>query len=493
MNRTKTVQTVFHLLGSLIIIQGFILLLPLILVFLYHEHSLIHAFLLPSLLSFFIGFVLQKYTRSGAISLLQSLLICGMAWIVLAFFSCMPFYLGVKTTFLDAYFETVSGLTTTGITLFTDIEILPRSIIFWRCFIQWLGGLGILTFFLAITFRSNYTYFQLFSAETHKIESTRPTPGIFNTIIILWTIYVFFTVCEVVTLKILGLSLFDSFCHTFTTLSTGGFSTYNASIDHFRRAGFTHYRAIEYVFTFFMFLGGINFLLHYKVLTGRFKDVRNNSEMRYFLAIILFSTVFILLDHYRHISGLSLDTLEEDFRHTIFTVVSILTTTGYGTIDINEQFFPAMSKQLFLIMMLVGGCVGSTGGGIKVLRITILFKAFKEQMKKIRLPRKALSEVIIDRSIVPDSELKRIAGLFFGWLFLILIGGLITAFFTDLGSWEAFSGMFSAIGNIGPCYISVQQMSELPVIVKLTYIFGMLAGRLEILPILIIFSYRAWK
>ena len=468
-------------------------MLPLILVFLYHEHWLIYAFLLPSLLSFFIGFVLQKYTRPGVISLLQSLLICGMAWIVLAFFSCMPFYLGVKTTFLDAYFETVSGLTTTGITLFTDIEILPRSILFWRCFIQWLGGLGILTFFLAITFRSNYTYFHLFSAETHKIESTRPTPSIFKTIIILWTIYLFFTVCEVITLKILGLSLFDSFCHTFTTLSTGGFSTYNASIDHFRRAGYTHYKAIEYVFIFFMFLGGINFFLHYKILTGRFKDVRNNSEMRYFLAIILFSTVLILLDHYRHISYLSLDKLEEDFRHTLFTVVSILTTTGYGTIDINEQFFPAMSKQLFLIMMFVGGCVGSTGGGIKVLRITILFKAFKEQMKKIRLPRKALSEVIIDRSIVPDSELKRIAGLFFGWLFLILIGGLITAFFTDLGSWEAFSGMFSAIGNIGPCYISVQQMSELPVIVKLTYIFGMLAGRLEILPVLIIFSYRAWK
>ena len=493
MKRVQTVQIVFHLLGSLIIIQGFLLLIPLIIVFLYHEYELINVFLFPSFLSFVIGFLLQKYTAHGAVSLLQSLLICGMAWIVLSLFSCMPFYLGAKTTFVDAYFETVSGLTTTGITLFTNIEILPRSILFWRSFIQWLGGLGILTFFLAITFRSNITYFQLFSAESHKIDSSRPTPGIFNTVVILWAIYLFFTVCEVVTLKILGLSLFDAFCHTFTTLSTGGFSTYNASIDHFRKAGFAHYRTIEYVFTFFMLLGGINFLLHYKVLTGKFKDVRNNFELKCFLAIILFSTVLIMLDHHRHISYLSFDRLEEDFRHTIFTVVSIITTTGYATTDINAPFFPAMSKQLFLIMMLIGGCVGSTGGGIKVMRIAILFKAFTGQIKRLILPKKALSDVVMDSSIVSESELKRITGLFFGWLFLLLIGGLITAFFTDLKSWEAFSGMFSAVGNIGPCYISVKQMSELPVIVKMTYIFGMLAGRLELLPVLIIFSYRAWK
>ncbi len=493
MKRTHTVQIVFHLLSSLIIIQGFLLLIPLIPVFLYNELSLIKAFLIPSFLSFAIGFLLQKYTRPGAISFLESMLICGIAWIVLAFFSCIPFCLGSDTSFVDAYFETVSGLTTTGITLFTDIEILPKSIIFWRSFIQWLGGLGILTFFLAITFRSDHTHFQLFSAESHKIDSSRPAPGIFNTVLILWSIYILFTVCQVVTLKILGLSLYDAFCHTFTTLSTGGFSPYNASIDHFRRAGFAHYKAIEYVFTIFMLLGGISFLLHYKVLTGKFKDVRNNSELKYFLSIILFSTVIILLDHYRHVSDFSLERLEADFRHTIFTVVSILTTTGYGTVDINDPFFPAMSKQMFLIMMLVGGCVGSTGGGIKVLRIVILFKAFIGQIKKVRLPRKALSEVIVDRSIVPETELKRVTGLFLGWLFLLLIGGFITAFFTNLGVIESFSGMFSALGNIGPCYISVRQMAELPVIVKFTYIIGMLAGRLEILPVLIIFNYKAWK
>ena len=174
-------------------------------------------------------------------------------------------------------------------------------------------------------------------------------------------------------------------------------------------------------------------------------------------------------------------------------MVSLITTTGFGTRDLSDSFFPAMSKQLFLILMLIGGCVGSTGGGIKVLRIAILFKAFKGQIAKLRLPRRALSEVVIDRHIVPDFEIKRITGLFYGWLFLIMIGGFVTAFFTNLGGWASFSGMFSAVGNIGPCYISVQKMSELPATVKLTYIFGMLAGRLELLPILLIFSPKAWR
>jgi trk system potassium uptake protein TrkH len=491
--RTDTVQTVFHVLGFLIAIHGFLLLIPVIPAAFYGELALVHAFVIPSSVSFVVGFFLIKFIKPGSIRYLQSMLICGMGWIVLSVFGCIPFHLGSEMSFLDAYFETVSGITTTGITLFTNIEALPRSILFWRGFIQWIGGLGILTFFLAITFRSDNTYFRLFAAESHKIDSSRPTPGIFNTVLILWGLYTFLTMSEVIVLKLLGLSLFDAVCHSFTTLSTGGFSTYNASIDHFRRAGFANYRAIEYAITFFMFLGGVNFLLHYKVLRGRVKDVSRNIELRYFVAFILCSIVLIMVDHHRHVSPISLGTLEEDFRHTIFTVISILTTTGYGTTDINEPFFPAMSKQIFLVLMLVGGCVGSTGGGIKVLRIVILLKVFMAQIERVRLPRKAVSEAVVEYKVVPNAELKRVIGLFCGWLFLLMVGGLVSAFFTELGSWEAFSGMFSALGNIGPCYISVQQMSELHPVVKLTYMFGMLAGRLEILPVILLFSSRAWK
>lgn len=493
MKLSKTVHTVLNLLGSLIIIQGFLLLIPLLFILLFHEYAQLKSFLIPSILCFSVGIILQKFFKEGTAFYLQSILICGTAWIVLSLFGCLPFYIGTGSTFLDSYFETVSGFTTTGITLFTDIEILPKSILFWRSFIQWLGGLGILTFFLAITFRSNHPYFQLFSAESHKIDSSRPTPSIFRTIIILWSLYILFTCTEIIALYILGVGFFDAICHSLTTISTGGFSPYNAGIGHFHQTGYTHWKTIEYVITFFMFLGGINFLIHYKILTGKFSAVKGNIELNYFLTFIIIATVLIMLDHYIHFYDFSIETLEGCFRQAIFSVVSIITTTGFVTTDINSPFFPAMSKQIFLILMFIGGCVGSTGGGIKVVRITILFNTFIGQIKKLRMPRKAFYEVVIDHRIIPEEEIKRVTGLFFGWLFLILIGGFITALFTNLGGWEAFSGMFSAIGNIGPCYISIQQMSELPAIVKITYIFGMLAGRLEILPILMIFYYKAWK
>jgi len=493
MTRTDTVRTVFHLLGILLIIFCPLMLIPLVPAFIYKEFALIKVFFIPSIISLAIGLLLRRFVQPGTARYLQSLLVCGMAWVVLSVFASIPFWLGAHMSFLDAYFETVSGFTTTGITLFTNIESLQKSILFWRGLIQWLGGLGILTLFLAITFSSDNTYFRLFSAESHKVESSRPSPSIYKTVVILWGIYGMFTLLEVLVLQTLGVGLFDAVCHSFTTLSTGGFSTYDASIDHFRRAGYSNYRAIEYAITFFMFLGGVNFLLHHKVLTGNFRDVRRNPEFRWFITIILVTTLLIMADHYRRFSGSQTISLETVFRNSIFTVVSLLTTTGYGTTDINDPFFSAMSKQIFLVLMLIGGCVGSTGGGIKVFRIMILLKAFTLQIIKARLPRKAVTGIVIDYTIIPAKEYRRLTGLFSGWLLLILIGGLITAFFTNLGSLESVSGMFSAIGNIGPCYITVKQMSELPAIVKLAYIFGMLAGRLEILPVLLIFNFRAWR
>jgi trk system potassium uptake protein TrkH len=368
---------------------------------------------------------------------------------------------------------------------------MAKSVLFWRSLIQWLGGLGILTLFLAVTFRSNGAYYQLFSAESHKIDSSRPTPSIYKTVLILWSLYGAFTVLEFVILTGLGMKVFDAACHSLTTLSTGGFSPYDESIDYFRQAGYTHYRAIEYTITFFMLLGGINFLLHFKIITGQFREVSRNTELRFFLFLIAASTALILIDHYH--SATESASHEANFRHSIFTVVSIITTTGFGTVDINDVFFPAMARQILLIFMLFGGCVGSTAGGIKTLRVYVLFKLFTLQIRRLVVPRKALSEVVIEGRIFPDSEIKRITGLVFGWILLIAVGGFLGAALTHLNSWQAFSGMFSAVGNIGPCYFSVKEMSELPLVVKLSYIFGMLAGRLEILPVLLLFSRRAWR
>jgi len=489
----RTIHTVFHNLGKLMILEGIFFFIPLIYSLLAGETSQTKYFVISSTLSFFFGLLFLKIFREGIIYFIESLLIVGVSWILLAVFASLPFSLSTGKSFIDGYFEAVSGLTTTGITIFTNIESLSKSVILWRSLIQWFGGLGILTLFLAITFKSNNAYFRLFSAESHKIDSARPTPSIFKTVIILWSIYGVFTIIEIIVLKIFGMNIFDAINHSLTTLSTGGFSPYDASIQHFKNAGYHYYKEIEYVITFFMFLGGVNFLLHFKLFTGKIKDVFKDLEFRVFLLIIFSSVSLILLSHYVNIGSFSIKNFESDFRHTIFTVVSITTTTGFGTTDINSAFFPALAKQIILILMLIGGSVGSTAGGVKVLRITVLFKLFKKEIQRLRLPKKAISKLVINGKIFPTDEIKRITGLFFGWLFLIFIGAMITALFSDLNAWQSFSGMFSAVGNIGPFYFSVEQMSKLPDIVKITYIFGMLAGRLEILPVILIFSRKAWK
>jgi trk system potassium uptake protein TrkH len=475
------------------ILEGFFFIIPIIFAFFTGESNQIKYFLIPAFLSIILGYIFIKFFNEGKIYFIESLLICGVSWIILAIFAGLPFTLSSGESFIDGYFEAVSGLTTTGITIFTNIESLSKSVILWRSMIQWFGGLGILTLFLAITFKSNNAYFRLFSAESHKIDSARPTPSIFKTVIILWSIYGLFTITEAILLKTFGMNLFDAINHSLTTLSTGGFSPYDSSIQHFKNSGYHYYKEIEYIITFFMFLGGVNFLLHYKALTGKIKSIFKDIEFKVFLFIILSSTILILSNHYIDISRFSLHSLEKDFRHTIFTVISITTTTGFGTTDINSSFFPAMAKQIILILMLIGGSVGSTAGGIKVLRITVLVKLFKKEIQRLRLPKKAISKLVINKRIFPVSEIKRITSLFFGWLLLIFIGAMITAAFSDLSAWQSFSGMFSAVGNIGPFYFSVEMMSKLPDIVKLTYIFGMLAGRLEILPVLLIFSRKAWK
>jgi trk system potassium uptake protein len=491
MRINKNVSTVIYNLGSLAIVIGILLFLPVFFALAIGESYIIKSFVSSGVIAIFIGIIFKLLFKSYPLKLRGSLLICGLGWILLCVFAALPFYLETDKNFLDCYFETVSGFTTTGITLFTDIEVLDKTIILWRSFIQWLGGLGIITFFLAISYKSQVGSYHLLSAESHKIDSLRLTPSVKRTAIILWGVYLGLTLLMVIILKILGLSFFDSFNHSMTALSTGGFSPYNSSIGHFQIAGYSNYRAIEYVTIFFMFLGGVNFVLHYKFLTLRFKSFFGNRELQIFILIIVVTTLLTFLNLFSRSKGFR-DT-EGMFRDSLFTVVSIVTTTGFGTRDIATDYFPSFSKQIFLILMVIGGSIGSTAGGIKVHRLVILFRLFGQQIKKVRLPRTALSLVRYQGKIVSLEEIQRIAGLFTGWLVFLIVGGLITSYFSNLDPWESFSGMFSAMGNIGPCFFTVQEMSELPPIVKITYIFGMLAGRLEILPMVLIFNPKAWK
>jgi trk system potassium uptake protein TrkH len=504
-NRYQTFHVVLNVLGSLYIFLGFFLLIPLVVVFLSGEIQLglrtALGFLLPSLFAFALGVLCRVLFRPGRPSGIQAMLICSLGWLGFSAIGAFPFVIGIGASFLNGFFEAMSGFTTTGITMFTGLDEMPRSILFWRSLTQWVGGLGILTFFLAVTSRGA-TGYSLFGAESHKIETGRPVPGLANTLKILWSIYAGFTALIFLALVLAKMSFFDSLCHSFTALSTGGFSPHDGSIEYYRLSGYVHFVWIEYILIVGMLMGGTNFLIHYRVLNGNGKALFDNTEMKYWWSLILLFVILIFGERFVKLGSMAgvpfghphfWGRIEQNFRIVLFQVSSIITTTGFGTRDIGAPFFGQMARQLFLVMMVIGGCVGSTGGGLKVLRVSILIKLIKRELFRLRSPLRSISSVVIDGKPVTTNEIYRISGLFFTWVSLLLVGGGVTAFLSRHGAFESFSGMFSALGNIGPCYISVGKMGQLHAVIKVVYIFGMLAGRLEILPVLLLFSRKAWK
>lgn len=489
------------------LVLGVLLLTPLVFTALgWHKPSenwrTLAAFIVPSAASIVTGLMLRTMFKQHGIDTTASMLFCAVGWLAASAFGAIPFVIALPVSYLDAYFEAMSGFTTTGITLFAGLDAMPQSILFWRAFTQWLGGIGILSFFLLIIYGTSGAH-QIFGAESHKISSGRPTPGLFGTLKILWSIYALFTVLAAAAYALEKMPVFDAICHSLTTLSTGGFSPHDASIAYYRINGHANYRLIEYTAVFFMMLGGMNFLVHHRLLTGDIKALWDNLEIRYWWRLILAFTGVIIIEHlYKsgaltrlltRSSSMTLADFENIFRTTIFQVISILTSTGFATRDIGGDFFGAASRQLFLVMMVIGGCVGSTAGGLKVLRVAILNRLMIRELFKIRTSSRAVSSLVIDKKSIGDDEVHRIAALFFTWVAFLLVGGAITALLSSHGPWKSLSGMFSAVGNIGPCYISAQQMIEIHPLVKITYILGMLAGRLEILPVLLLFSRKSWK
>jgi len=443
----------------------------------------------PSALSFVLGAGLWGVGRKGRLDGRGAILVCALAWIALSAMGALPFCFALGMGYLDAFFETVSGFTTTGITMLAGLDVMPRSILFWRSFIQWLGGLGILAFFLTVVSAGPSDH-RLFAAESHKVFGRRPAPSIFRTLRILWCIYAGLTALTALALIVWGMGVFDAVCHAFTSLSTGGYSPHDASIAYYRQVGFEHYVAIEYTLIVAMVLGGTNFFIHYRLVCGELKALWDNLEVKLWWGILAGATALVMLDHSLR-QGLG--DAGQTFRDSLFQVVAIGTTTGYATRDIGSPYFPALARQVFLVLMVIGGCVGSTGGGIKVLRVGVLFKMIARQVRRVNRPPSVVSLLAVDGEVLDPEEVRRVAGLFFAWVVLLVLGGGISAFLSELGPLDAASGMFSALGNIGPSYIPVRQMAQLHPIIKLTYIAGMLAGRLEVLPILVLFSRRTWR
>ena len=494
---------VLSVLGSLFLLLGGFLLVPLVVALVSRElnRGIVLAFVLPSSLAFSLGILFRAAFPRKAPNNIQATLACSLGWLTFSAIGGIPFFLVISASYLDSFFEAMSGFTTTGITMFTGLDSMPRCILFWRGLTQWIGGLGILTLFLAVI-RPGVSAHRLFGAESHKITVGRPVPGVAHTIRILWVIYAGFTAFIILSLLAARVSWFDSICHSFTALSTGGFSPYDASIQHFRMIGHPHFRVIEYILILGMMMGGTSFLVHYRVFKGHWRALFDNIEMKFWWGLIAAFVALILAERFIKVAPMAgtpanglalLSQIESGFRNVVFQVTSVITTTGFGTRDIGGAYFGQVAKQLFLVMMVIGGCVGSTGGGLKVLRIGLLFKLILREVFRLRAPAKAVTRLMVDGEPVETNEICRTGALFFMWIVLLVVGGIITALLSRYGAYEAFSGMFSALGNIGPCYIPAEEMGQLHSAVKITYIFGMLAGRLEILPVLLLFSRRAWR
>ncbi len=465
--------------------------------------NLVKAFLFPGVFTIVVGIIIRKITARHDMRLKDTMAICALGWVMYSVIGAYPYVVILDIPYLNAVFETMSGFTTTGITLLTGLDTMPRSILFWRAFTQWVGGLGILSMFIFIGFKGGAAASKLFSAESHKISSSQPHPGIYNTVKTFWMLYIFLSIAQIAVLLFLGVGFFDALTHTFTTLSTGGFSIYDSSILHYRQAGFANFNYIELVYMVFMFMGGLNFFIHFNIFSGNIKSLWEDTEARTYLMIILGGTGLIFLS-YALRNGIGYHAGEQVYtglkgilynvKDTAFQVTALVSNTGYlirG--NLSSAYFTPFARQIFLVFMVVGGCSGSTSGGFKIIRVVTLFKTVKSRLFKLNTSYLAQVPVTIKNKIIKNDEIRRIVVIFFMWLVFLVVGGGITAFFSDLSGWASFSGMFSALGNVGPSYISVEEMIALHPAVKVTYIVGMLAGRLEIIPVIILFSGKFYK
>ncbi|MCA1951057.1 MAG: TrkH family potassium uptake protein [Treponema sp.] len=448
-----------------------------------HEQS-IRAFLYPilvctsgALLALLLGKSSQVFLNAG-----DGFLLVSLAWFLTSILGSIPFIVtGVVSNPVDALFESVSGFTTTGATIFADVETLPRAILFWRAMTHWLGGMGIVVLTVALIPLLGVGGFQLLKAEAPGPEKDKITPKITATAKILWFIYIGLTALEVLLLMIGGMNWFDAVTHAFATMATGGFGTKNASIAYYNSAW------IDWVITIFMILAGMNFSLYYRALQGKFQDIIKNTELKVYLAIILIASLLIaltLLPKY--------NTMAEALRFSSFQVASILTTTGFATADFD--LWPSFAKAVLLVLMFIGGCSGSTGGGIKVVRHVVLFKQAGNEIRRLLHPRGVFS-IQLNGRVGRKDVVYGVAGFVFLYLALVFaVTMVVTISGADLVS--ALSTALVTVGNIGPGFGIVgpsQNYAHYPDYVKLVCSFAMVAGRLELWTVFILFTPEFWR
>lgn len=473
-------------IAQILFLEG-IFLLPALGISLYlGEYMAVRGFLFTLLFIILLASALYGICRGApsAFHATEGMVCVALSWIVLSLTGCLPFFISREIPqFIDCFFEIVSGFTTTGASILTNVEALSKGLLYWRSFSHWVGGMGVLVFLLAVTpsgERGKGFTMHLLRAESPGPSVGKLVPKMRKTAAILYIIYVALTVLDILFLLLGGMSLFDSLCIAFGTAGTGGFGIRNTSL-----ADYSPY--IQNVTTTFMFLFGVNFSCYFLLLLRQFRSVFKDEELRAYFLIVLAATGLIAWN-IRDLYG----TLEETLRHAAFQVSSIITTTGYVTTD--YDLWPSFSKSILLCLMVVGACAGSTGGGIKVARVLLLFKNMKRNISQMLHPRRVM--VVRNNGRVVDEKILAGTNAYLAAYVIILFVSFIIISLDGFSTGTNFSAILCCFNNIGPGLEAVGptcNFSQFSVLSKLTLSLDMLLGRLEIFPMLVLFSPATWK
>ncbi|MDI9393925.1 MAG: TrkH family potassium uptake protein [Euryarchaeota archaeon] len=472
-------KVVLYALGGLLRLLGFFMIFPLGVAYYYGES--LTPFLVSIFITSFTGFLLLSLKTKDEWMRKDGFAIVALGWLAAAIFGSIPFIMdGISP--LNALFEAMSGFTTVGSTILTDIESHPKSILFWRSLIMWLGGMGIIVLFIAILPKLGVAGRQLFRAEMPGPTEDKLKPRIKDTARILWTLYFVISLAMVLALLLAGVSLYDALTHTFAAMSCGGFSNYSLSVAAFNSP------LVECIITFFTFFAGVNFVLHYRAIYIDKNFLLKDDEFRLYVTIVLSASGLLTFLLWRDMgTGLS-----DSFRLAIFQVVTVITTTGFSLTDFN--LWPDSAKMILLILMFSGACAGSTGGGIKVVRILILLRHSRVELFKVLHP-KAVRSVKFNNKIVPDDVINSIFS-FMALYFLIFVSSSLILSVLGMDMITSITATAATLGNLGSGFNVVGPMGSfdpIPPLGKLVLIANMWIGRLEIYTVLVLFTPEFWK
>ncbi len=474
-------MTVF-IIGKMLGVESALLLIPALVAFIYKEKSGVTFLIVSAVLCLIFLLFGRKAPENKRIYGKEGLVIVGSAWILWSLFGAMPFFIsGTIPDYLDAFFETVSGFTTTGSTILVDIEALPRGMQFWRCLTHWIGGMGVLVFVMMLTSLDDDNSMHLMRAEVPGPEADKLVPKARRTARILYSMYFVLTAVEVVFLLFGGMDFYDALIHSFSTAGTGGFSNRNASVSFYDSA------YIDGVITVFMILFGINFNLYFLIRMKNWKAALKNEEMHVYLGIILASIAVISIN----VLGMY-ENIVHAFRYASFQVGSVITTTGFYTADYN--LWPELSKTVLLSLMVVGACAGSTGGGIKVSRLLILLKSVRQEIKHMLHP-KSVTVVKINGKKINRDTVHNVY-IYFICYILILMGSVLLVSIDNFDFATSFSAVLTTLNNVGPGISlagPVENFYEFSALAKIVFCLDMLVGRLEIFPYLLLLSPDLWR